>query len=561
MKTFCFIIIVGVVSFRTTTLTAQQCGGSSLIIQDQGDTIQPGEFPWLVALMYQLQNIDYRYLCRGSLVTNRHVITAAHCVHFGHTRIKPIEDLIVVLGRVSLKHWAKKAVFRNIISYIVHPDYQRLTGHGDIAILTLKEPVVFGPHIQPLCLWEGNNDLSAIVNGRGTLAVYTRVRTGNGIVLEVTKIDLQIVDPITCARSDNLLAQITSPRTFCAGHPSRPDPCRRDIGNGLAMKINGRWTLRGVVSMVLMNVNDTCDPTKLTVFADTAQYGDWIRNALTTTSNIPTSSISSAVQRGGSSMSIHNQIVDGDTIEEGEFPWMASLMYQLRNIDYKYICRGTLVSNRHVVTAAHCVHSRNVNISSIEDLIVVLGQVNLRNWPLKTVVRGVERYIEHPDYREETCDGDIAIFELKEPVAFGTHIQPLHLWKGYDDLDEIVGDKGTFPVWTRVPAVENVVNDVLFVPKKIDQVITDQITCDKSGYPFAEITSPRTFCAGNRHSLAPCYKDVGVGFAMEIHGKWLLRGVASVVMLKDNVTCDATKYTVFADAAQFTDWLEDICFP
>ncbi len=62
------------------------------------------------------------------------------------------------------------------------------------------------------------------------------------------------------------------------------------------------------------------------------------------------------------------RIVGGENIKRGEFPWMASLQY---NGDH--FCAATLISNKFVVTAAHCVDS-----SAPHPAEVVLGVHNLR---------------------------------------------------------------------------------------------------------------------------------------------------------------------------------------
>lgn len=49
------------------------------------------------------------------------------------------------------------------------------------------------------------------------------------------------------------------------------------------------------------------------------------------------------------------RIVGGETTEIGEFPWMALLRYRnLDGTDAGFQCGGTLINNRYVLTAAHC---------------------------------------------------------------------------------------------------------------------------------------------------------------------------------------------------------------
>lgn len=49
------------------------------------------------------------------------------------------------------------------------------------------------------------------------------------------------------------------------------------------------------------------------------------------------------------------RIIGGQITEIGEFPWMALLRYRnLNGSDAGFRCGGTLINNRYVLTAAHC---------------------------------------------------------------------------------------------------------------------------------------------------------------------------------------------------------------
>lgn len=243
-------------------------------------------------------------------------------------------------------------------------------------------------------------------------------------------------------------------------------------------------------------------------------------------------------------------VANGDDVEEGQCPWLAAIMFKSGN-EYEYRCTGTLVSDRHVITAGHCLQYGKAPLFPVEELIVVLGTASLKNWILSSTIRGVSQISTHPNYVEDSADNDISVVTLNKPVEFSKTVSPICLWGDESSsLEHIVGKEGTVAGWgSDRPHGENSVH-----AQRTNLPVVSQSVCLQSNIGFKSITSVRTFCAGRRDNAGPCTGDSGAGFVMFRNGRWVLRGVISIP-LKDSDNCDLENYFVFADLAQVKGWL------
>ncbi|KFB38141.1 hypothetical protein ZHAS_00005431 [Anopheles sinensis] len=103
-------------------------------------------------------------------------------------------------------------------------------------------------------------------------------------------------------------------------------------------------------------------------------------------------------------------ISGGKPAEDGEFPHHALLGY-LKNgnaNEFVFGCGGTLISDRHVLTAAHCFAMEYPSI-------VRLGVYNLENDYGHEVP--IEGFLRHPDHKFGRVHHDIALVKLKKSAV------------------------------------------------------------------------------------------------------------------------------------------------
>uniref|UniRef100_A0A1L8DQK5 Putative trypsin-like serine protease n=1 Tax=Nyssomyia neivai TaxID=330878 RepID=A0A1L8DQK5_9DIPT len=256
-------------------------------------------------------------------------------------------------------------------------------------------------------------------------------------------------------------------------------------------------------------------------------------------------------------------VLEGTTIQKGTWPWLVSI-YSYSKLRLGFKCGATLISRKLVITAAHCFFDAYNRKVRIDDVLIILGQYNLkRPHDQGTQIVYPESINVHSNYRKSNnIDSDIAVVVLTEAVHFTTFIRPACLWKEPVAKDSIIGLKGFTAGWGR----DENGNFYTELPKQVEIPVVSDEACLSSHKAYSKLTTDVTFCAGWRNGTdGPCNGDSGGPLVFEKDGRWTVRGVVSTALSTDGSnTCNLNEYVVFTDVAKFKDWIisfSDNSFP
>jgi len=228
------------------------------------------EYPWQVAMF-----TGSRYHCGASIISEWHMLTAAHCVQ--PYRVNP-SVLKLSLGDWNLKNshdGAYKAA--RIKKVAVHPGYSRLTLQNDLAVLTLQKPIKFTERIRPVCLPTHDmktDGLRATVTGWGrdeNKKLKSKLQEHEASIITNSKCSAQWV-------KKKAPSNFIQPSMLCMD-ASQGDSCNGDSGGPLVTLDRNRqkWIQVGLVSFG----SGSCKDRELAgVYTRLSKYLTWINEQI-----------------------------------------------------------------------------------------------------------------------------------------------------------------------------------------------------------------------------------------------------------------------------------------
>ncbi|XP_053671479.1 serine protease snake-like [Anopheles nili] len=205
-----------------------------------GDSVEIGEFPHMAALGRPCNQLDGRgcvekteWFCGASLISERFVLTAAHCAHIGMSN----PPTVVRLGSRDLLRPAQDCSIQAIQQ---HPGYVGIQSYNDIALVKLEQPVnIAGMLIRPACLWTSKDipdQVPIVATGWGKLGYFEESST----VLQ--RVQIPIVSNEQCNKvlyRSRRFPYGVLPTQLCAGHPQGgKDTCEGDSGGPLQIVLS-----------------------------------------------------------------------------------------------------------------------------------------------------------------------------------------------------------------------------------------------------------------------------------------------------------------------------------
>jgi len=239
------------------------------------------------------------------------------------------------------------------------------------------------------------------------------------------------------------------------------------------------------------------------------------------------------------------RITNGQYAAPMQFPYQAGLEMNIGT--QGAFCGGTVISNRWILTAAHC-------LDVADSVTVVLGATKIRdrNEPgQQRIFVGKSGIVVHENWNPETLSNDIAMIKLPVAITFNQYIQPAALPKMGSDgrYATYEGDIAYASGWGKDSDKATSIAENL---NYIEAPIMKQSTCNTY---YLGVITPNQICISTKGGKSTCNGDSGGPLVYKQGSTNTLIGATSFGLA---LGCEVGYPGVFTRVSAFLPWIENV---
>ena len=140
------------------------CGKENTNSNSIGKEVGVNQYPWMAIILY-----NNKFKCGGSLINDRFVLTAAHCV-YKYVQRKTTNKITVRLLEHDRSIDNETTLIDRDVKNVRIDGFNENTFENDFGLIEFTEPVIFDDILRPICLPELSHnykDSQAVVPGWG----------------------------------------------------------------------------------------------------------------------------------------------------------------------------------------------------------------------------------------------------------------------------------------------------------------------------------------------------------------------------------------------------------
>ncbi|KAK9878520.1 hypothetical protein WA026_022417 [Henosepilachna vigintioctopunctata] len=274
-------------SHANLQLLPKDCGRirKNLISSDE-KKVSLFEFPWMALAAHKYPNGN-KFLCGGVVISDRYILTVAHCFTDLDQESHPVESVRV--GEYDLsstidcetdadnkKICAPPALDVKVERIILHPHYKKGKFGDDIALIRLASKINFTDTLAAICLPVTQETSSYDFSGKKVLVTAFRLTEKGKNATTPVKENIKYIDRSECNKIYDKMIHI-SHLQMCAGGTDMIETCGGDSGNALQVvaSVNGeqRYVQHGITSLGPRTCGKHGRPA---VYTRVSYYMDWI---------------------------------------------------------------------------------------------------------------------------------------------------------------------------------------------------------------------------------------------------------------------------------------------